>query len=744
MGPGARSRAWHGDASRTTTPSTPRPTIGRARCWRRSREERPHAGATDEQLEELLLDAVTLEDRYLDMLAKLADEGTNVVRFGVDSHAGLANAFDDVGMKIIGPSDDLLFLAAAAIQANRERDASALTDALAVDDAMTAVELFRRALDTLAALDDERDRPGHLVNLQSIVVAFDHDDRKVLFSGDMQLADPQTGSERMKSEIEALREVIAGDAPYDFVKIGHHGSPNAFDQGVLDDLGDTRAFGIIAGEGSKDHPHVDVLGVLDARRSSIRWARTDHQGAVSVSLGQRLRWTKARGEFNDEVPNTIDQPAGPGAEEVERPTVAEPILRTETMPATSDVVEVVARIPRGTRVRIDVEVDAGPGAARSIEGAAVRSAATSHALDGLAIGGGRELPALLWVTSPDQLATNIGVAEADTLLRAVRDAGHDVVELARGAAPLAAVERVRSRLRGSAPEGVVILGGHDVVPSLRVDSLSADLRDEVGAAGDPDNWIVWSDDSYGDRDGDSVPDVPVSRIPDARSAALVYTAVQAAPRAARSTHSGVRNHRRPFADGVFSDLTRTGELIRSAPHPAAPGARPTGLDGSLVYLMLHGDWKDASQFWGEDVADDAAAVSIGQIRDGTVDTVFTGCCWGGLVVDMPASRVGADDPVDQRSPARSIALRFLDAGARAFIGCTGAHYSPSRPPYDYFGGPLHRAFWRRFVAGEPPAAALRAAKLEYATGIPVRQTRLSGRAVEMKIWRQYTCLGLGW
>ena len=540
------------------------------------REERPHAGATDEQLEELLLDAVTLEDRYLDMLAKLADEGTNVVRFGVDSHAGLANAFDDVGMKIIGPSDDLLFLAAAAIQANRERDASALTDALAVDDAMTAVELFRRALDTLAALDDERDRPGHLVNLQSIVVAFDHDDRKVLFSGDMQLADPQTGSERMKSEIEALREVIAGDAPYDFVKIGHHGSPNAFDQGVLDDLGDTRAFGIIAGEGSKDHPHVDVLGVLDARRSSIRWARTDHQGAVSVSLGQRLRWTKARGEFNDEVPNTIDQPAGPGAEEVERPTVAEPILRTETMPATSDVVEVVARIPRGTRVRIDVEVDAGPGAARSIEGAAaVRSAATSHALDGLAIGGGRELPALLWVTSPDQLATNIGVAEADTLLRAVRDAGHDVVELARGAAPLAAVERVRSRLRGSAPEGVVILGGHDVVPSLRVDSLSADLRDEVGAAGDPDNWIVWSDDSYGDRDGDSVPDVPVSRIPDARSAALVYTAVQAAPRppVRRTRECATTAVPSPTACSRTSPARASSSgprLIRPRPAPARP------------------------------------------------------------------------------------------------------------------------------------------------------------------------------
>jgi hypothetical protein len=78
------------------------------------------------------------------------------------------------------------------------------------------------------------------------------------------------------------------------------------------------------------------------------------------------------------------------------------------------------------------------------------------------------------------------------------------------------------------------------------------------------------------------------------------------------------------------------------------------------------------------------------------------------------------------------------------VGCTGAHYSPSRPPYDYYGGPLHRSFWRRFVAGAAPAAALHGAKLEYATGIPVRQRRLSGRAVEMKVWRQFTCLGLGW
>lgn len=91
-----------------------------------------------------------------------------------------------------------------------------------------------------------------------------------------------------------------------------------------------------------------------------------------------------------------------------------------------------------------------------------------------------------------------------------------------------------------------------------------------------------------------------------------------------------------------------------------------------------------------------------------------------------------------------MALGFLKAGALAFVGCTGVHYSPSEPPYRYYGGPMHEAFWKSWLAGLPPAKALFEAKKEYLGGIPHRDASPMSRAIEIKILRQYTCLGLGW
>jgi hypothetical protein len=89
-------------------------------------------------------------------------------------------------------------------------------------------------------------------------------------------------------------------------------------------------------------------------------------------------------------------------------------------------------------------------------------------------------------------------------------------------------------------------------------------------------------------------------------------------------------------------------------------------------------------------------------------------------------------------------LRFLAGGARAFVGCTGAHYSPREEPFGYFGGPFHQAFWRRIARGEPPASALFETKRDYLEGIPHRRQDPLAVAIERKIWHQFTCLGLGW
>jgi hypothetical protein len=105
---------------------------------------------------------------------------------------------------------------------------------------------------------------------------------------------------------------------------------------------------------------------------------------------------------------------------------------------------------------------------------------------------------------------------------------------------------------------------------------------------------------------------------------------------------------------------------------------------------------------------------------------------------VPGQSLGA------KTPDGSIALAFLNRGATAFVGCTGAHYSPLEEPYDYFGGPMHAAFWREILAGSLPSQALFRAKAEYVRGMPHGQTSAVGRAIEFKILRQFTCLGLGW
>lgn len=372
-----------------------------------------------------------------------------------------------------------------------------------------------------------------------------------------------------------------------------------------------------------------------------------------------------------------------------------------------------------------------------------RSTTNTH----FALGAGRQLPRLLFVTSRTALGRRIGTVAARTVLAGVQDAGHAVHDtLPAGLAPPArAIEAVRRSLdREPAVEGVAILGGYDVVPAQRIDCLPARLRARVSAGDDPDNFIVWSDDAYGDRDDDCLPELPVSRIPDGGSADLVYTALQTpAIRAARSRR-GVRNAARPFADRVFGTLPGRGSMLRSSPvrHNATPGF---SLGGACVYLVLHGLPTNGTAFWGEDGHRHPMAVSGANVprRPGLV--VFAGCCYGALTVEQPANTAMGGHAVKSRALDASLALGFLMNGARAFIGSTALHYSPVQPPYNYFGAPLHEAFWRAFVSGTAPARALWRAKHHYAAGLPHGQERNSlAEAVEFKTFREFTCLGLGW
>jgi len=708
------------------------------------REEPLSPRADDARLAQFIADAASLETAYKQMLHTLADRGTHVVRYGPDDVKALLRAFEGVGLAIPGPSQAQLLLCAEAIANSSDAAAQAADALLGQRDAPASeADLYRMLVQPGADLADAGARPGPAINLQSIVTSFQYARTKLLFAGDMQFAKPQMGPQIQK-EVAALRAEIARAAPYSLVKLSHHGSDNGLDSAVLDELGATPLIGICAGEQSAKHPNRAVLNLLNDHRDRLTWVRTDHNGLSTIEFNGEPKLSLARGDKDDPRPNTTDEALQvPGGALPERPsTAASTTPAAETAPSTlaqsggGRDVEVVTRVPPGVdRVAVTIEISRNAQAELTTT-RADRSVA-------IAIAAGRSLPALLFVTSRDGLAANVGETEAAQILGALEATGAMLYdELPAGVDSGQALTLVRGQIR-QRPDvaGVVLLGGYDVVPPRRLDCLPPALRQRLGQTQDADDFIVWSDEGYGDRDDDLIPELPVSRIPDGRSAQLLATALSASPPASLAMRRGVRNVARPFAEPIFSSVPGEGVLDVSKPTTYETTAM---LGGDLVYLMLHGDYIDSSRFWGEDTSNNSEAVNLGNIPDPGGRVVFTGCCWGALAGDQPALRALPGVAASPKVAESSIALTFLLRGAVAFVGCTGAHYSPTEEPYNYFGGPMHEAFWRSIAGGAAPAQALFDAKVEYVRGFPHGRTSAVQEAIEYKILREYTCLGLGW
>ena len=693
---------------------------------------------SDARIESFLADAVTLEDTYRTMLATLKKRKTKIVRTGTDSTAKLEKAFSSIGLNVIGPSEAQVLHCADLINGLSRDAAAQVADFFARDAALTSEQVYRRLIaGDLDALDVSR--PGPAVNLQSAVTTFEVGGRRFLFAGDMQFEDPQVSNQTIIDEVQALRQRVSASAPYSLVKLSHHGSNNAFSEEILTELNGTAVFGICAGEHSSRHPNPETLKVLNKHKNTIKWARTDHNGPVTMTFtGQHdVDIQIDHGKLNDPKPNAQDIV-------VAEPVEAEPIVETPEpevvevrSAAGGEFVEITARIPHvDTRVTITVEVSptrgGGVPVVRPLEAPA----------DAFRIGGRRSLDRLLFVTNEANLARNIGRAEAASVVAAIGAAGMPICRLTGNAMNVAAAAAAVRRQSSNGVTGVVIVGGHDVVPLQKLDCLPPDVRRRVDGSEDPDGFIVWSDDIYGDSDGDGLPELPVSRVPDGKSAELVFNALKAAaPRP--SQRAGIRNVARPFADGIYRGIAGSTPLFVS--QPTVFDQRPAmRLGGDQVYFMLHGDHGDSTRFWGEDTANGREAINISNLPAALTGVVFTGCCWGALTTDTPAGLLSAGRTVASKTPESSMALSILSRGARAFVGCTGAHYSPTEPPFEYFGGPMHRAFWKHYSAGEAPAKALFNAKVDYIAGMPHGRTGAAQTAIEFKILRQYTCLGLGW
>ena len=716
------------------------------------REDGPIPFTSEAEIWRYALDALDMQGRYRQMLDQLERVGGRVVRFGNPADSAALEALkaefaERAGMSILGPTQAHLVRCAEYI-GQRGRD---MQDRLQQRDAAaTSTSLLQQYRTQLTASDAPG--VGAALNDQSIVLLFDYAGKKALLAGDMQFEESEVPG--LDSSMRTLRQRVGDTGPFDLYKIGHHASYNAFGYETLATLGETSLFVISTGRTAGAHPSARSLNVLNAHRNSVKWYRNDRNGIVSVQLAPVLNVVTEQGMVNDGTPNPRSDILP------EPPRTQEPILPPEVIPATptlapslptpltADTVEVVARIPHvATRVTLTVTVE--PGGSASVHssplGAAspapVETISSPAASDAIRLAGGRTLPPLLFVTHQRKLAARIGEGAAAAAVQAIRDAGQKLLDLesANPTTAAAAAAVVRPALTEEI-KGVVLLGGHSVVPLQRLDAIPAPLRAQLpGNMGDPDDFLVWSDDVYGDKDGRlGVLELPVSRIPDGGSAQLVRTALEAGgTRPAPALRGGVRNIARPFADRIFADLPGTASMHISAPRDfqTIEQQSPSPFAAERLYLMLHGDWQQPDQFVGEGVSN--PAVRLQGLPATTAAVVFTGCCWGALVVDQPA-RFATGTP-GEHTANTALCLRFLQNGSLAFIGNTGVHYSPG-PAADIFGGPMHRLFWYHYGTGCAPAEALFLAKRDYALGIPHRPGDPGVEAIEQKILRQYTCL----
>lgn len=360
---------------------------------------------------------------------------------------------------------------------------------------------------------------------------------------------------------------------------------------------------------------------------------------------------------------------------------------------------------------------------------------------------------LIFVTSPEKLVKNIGEAETGKVISYIKSIPKTklvelpILENANDAAKL-----VRSQIELTT-RGIVIVGGYDVVPSLQLNVLSDALLEEIendpdsqNEEWDIDDFIVWSDDIYGDKEGNILPDLPVSRIPDGKNPSLVLTALKA-PLPKAVDKYGVRNIKRPFAIDVFADVPFKNNQLLEVSEACSPKIVKAQSVKGAVYFMLHGHDHDATRFTGELGTKSGyfEAFDIYNVPISCRETVvFSGCCYGALIALPKADRKEPGMPVRSRTHEQSIALAFLNAGVNAFVGCTAAHYSPRIQNGNFFGKPMHLSFWKSIKNGKTPAEALFNAKQEYATEIPHNLTKAIYKAIEVKMLHQFTCLGIGW
>ncbi|HEY5968628.1 MAG TPA: MBL fold metallo-hydrolase [Chitinophagaceae bacterium] len=722
--------------------------------------EEDHSNLPDDELEQFLSDIEQTVVRYRRMIKNLKAGGADVTLFRgrdatPDKYDALEQEFSDFGLKILGPTKRHLQLTQTALLGIRDSIADFLDNSFASDAFEDRVDLYRKLFsksvsDNEFFLDAKKNSGS--INNESIIIKVAEDNFSTLLTGDMQFAIPAVTD--IEDEMNALIKKVFVNGPYDLIKTSHHTSDNGISTEMYDKWisEGTEFFVHSGGKIDEDHPDPEVLKVLKARKSKIQFARTDRNGVIKAEKENgKVTLSITKGSFNNFTQNVEgDAPVEVGEKKIEGKSEGvlnpEPENKPVTPPVShaqgsKDVIEISAKIPVSLTT-VTITIDTSGEKKKPI------AIGESPRIDEPS--GGR-FENLLFVTNSSVLKENIGIAETKEVLdilnnipgaRLLDIPSADIVETAKLVA-----NKIESNTKG-----IVIIGGYDVIPSAQLNVLSDEMRKKIEDEAEDDedttesdDFIVWCDDIYGDTDNDFLPELPVSRIPDGKSANLLRKALQA-PSFTIQNKFGIRNIMRPFAIDVFDKIPFKDKTQFEVSEKCSPKLVAKDQANGAVYFMLHGSHSDATRFAGEkEESGSFEAFDIYNVpKSAPGAVIFSGCCYGALIALPKADRKEPDISLRSRTSEQSIALAFLQSSANAFIGCTGAHYSPRRREDNFLGKPMHLSFWAQIEKGAPPALALFNAKKEYAAKLPHNLTRALLQAMEVKTLHQFTCLGLGW
>ena len=161
------------------------------------------------QLQNFVDAAAHLEPAYNEMLATLAEAAdTSLVRYigpNSDNLAELLAEFSDIGLAILGPGEDQLTACAVGIRGRSKEFTDLAQQSPHLNSDAGVIEAYLRL--TGSADRDFTNSQGAFINCQSLITVFQFRNKRLLFTGDMQLAAPGITAQRVLDGMAAPQRI---------------------------------------------------------------------------------------------------------------------------------------------------------------------------------------------------------------------------------------------------------------------------------------------------------------------------------------------------------------------------------------------------------------------------------------------------------------------------------------------------------------------------------------------------------